>query len=327
MRTGSWSWMLVVLGLWAGGAGAQPLVGPSVGNGDLLMAEGSRLYNTRQYKEAAESFLKATRVRPEALGAYLGLARARLGANQFVESFLAYRAYVKAAPDSPDRTKAERELELCERKLKSARKTAVAEELVSGHVEKKAVFFSVLEQQRLVGEGSAAEVLRALVDEGYLGPDLGDMAGRLRAAAGEKLESLYRRALGGEAPRPEEVASVRALYALAREVGAPLAEESSRAPFLEGVAALAVGEHPRAQELLAEAAAAEPGRGEYRLLRAEALYRAGDVTGALAEMETHFPNDARTAFLRAEAALGRSAREGAQELESLFFQRYFGPGR
>ena len=81
MRTGSRSWVLVVLGLWAGVVGAQPLVGPSVGNADLLMAEGSRLYNTRQYEEAAESFLKATRVRPETLGAYLGLARARFGAR------------------------------------------------------------------------------------------------------------------------------------------------------------------------------------------------------------------------------------------------------
>jgi thioredoxin-like negative regulator of GroEL len=327
MRTGAWSWVLVVLGLWAGVVGAQPLVGPSVGNADLLMAEGSRLYNTRQYEEAAESFLKATRVRPEALGAYLGLARARFGANQLVESYLAYRAYVKAAPGSPERTKAEKELELCERKLKSARQMTVVEVRVSGHVDKKATFFAVLEQKRLVGEGSAAEVLRALVDAGYLGPDLGEMAGRLHTTVGETLGALHRRALGGQAPKPEEAASVRALYTLAREVGAPLAEEASRAPFLEGMAALAAGQHARAQELLAEAAQAEPERGEYRRLRAEALYRAGDVAGALTEMEAHFPNDSRTAFLRAEAALGRSAREGAQELETLFFQRYFSPGR
>jgi hypothetical protein len=44
-------------------------------------------------------------------------------------------------------------------------------------------------------------------------------------------------------------------------------------------------------------------------------------------METHFPNDPRTAFLRVEVALGRSARDGAQELEALLFQRYFSPGR
>jgi thioredoxin-like negative regulator of GroEL len=298
-----------------------------VGNAELLMAEGSRQYNTRQYQEAAESFLNATGVRPEALGAYLGLARARLGANQLVESYLAYRAYVKAAPASSERTKAERELELCERKLKSARQMTVVEVRVSGHVDKKATFFSVLEKQRLVGEGSAAEVLRQLVDAGYLGPDLGEMAARLHTTVGETLGALHRRALGGQAPKPEEAASVRALYVLAREVGTPLAEESSRAPFLEGVAALAAGQHARAQELLAEAAQAEPERGEYRRLRAEALYQSGDVAGALAEMENHFPNDARTAFLRVEAALGRSTREGAQELETLFFQRYFSPGR
>lgn len=326
MRTGSRSWVLMLV-LWAGVAAAQPLVGPSAGNADLLMAEGSRLYNTRQYEEAAESFLKATRVRPEALGAYLALARARFGANQLVESYLAYRAYVKAAPGSPERTKAERELELCERKLKSSRKMTAAEIRVSGHVEKKAAFFSALEKQRLVGEGSASEVLRALVDEGYLGPDLGEMAGRLYTTVGERLGVLHRRALAGQAPKPEEAASVRALYALAGEVGTPLAEESSRAPFLEGVAALAAGDYARAQELLAEAAQAEPGRVEYRQLRAEALYRAGDVAGALEEMETYFPNEPRTAFLRVEAALGRSAREGAQELETLLFQRYFSSGR
>lgn len=319
--------VLVVLGLWAGMAGAQPLVGPSVGNGDLLMAEGSRLYNTRQYKDAAESFLKATRVRPEVPGAYLGLARARLAAQGWEEAYLAYRAFVKMAPESPDRAKAEKELELCERKLKSAKKVASVEKVVAGHVEKKAIFFSVLEQRRLLGEGSAAEVLRALVGEGYLGPDLGDMAGRLHASARETLESLHRRALGGEALQPEEVASVRALYALAREVGAPLEQEASRAPFLEGVAALMAGEPARAQPLLAEAAAAEPGRREYRLLRAEALYQAGDIPGALEVMEADFPGEARTAFLRVEAAHGRSAQQGARELESLLFQRYFSPGR
>ncbi|HEX8441305.1 tetratricopeptide repeat protein, partial [Archangium sp.] len=262
--------MLVVLGLWAGVAGAQPLVGPSVGNGDLLMAEGSRLYNMRKYPDAAAAFLKATRVRPELLGAYLGLARAQLAAQRLEESYLAYRAYVKVAPESSDRTKAERELELCERKLKSARKVASVEKLVAGHVEKKAAFFAVLEQRQLVGADSATEVLRALVQEGYLGPDLGDMAGRLHTAARETLESLHQRALEGEALQPQDVASVRALYAMAREVGEPLVKESSRAPFLEGVAALTAGDAARARELLAEAAAAEPGRGEYRLLRAEA---------------------------------------------------------
>src|SRR2546430_10169707 len=50
---------------------AAPLVGPAVGNADALIAEGSKLYNQKQYPAAADQFLKATRANPAALPAIL----------------------------------------------------------------------------------------------------------------------------------------------------------------------------------------------------------------------------------------------------------------
>jgi len=48
-------------------APAEPLVGRAVGNADLLIAEGTRLYNEGAYDQARDRFLKATRVAPETL--------------------------------------------------------------------------------------------------------------------------------------------------------------------------------------------------------------------------------------------------------------------
>ncbi|WNZ59294.1 hypothetical protein QEG98_24765 [Myxococcus sp. MxC21-1] len=198
LRRLTWACVLLTCGL----SLAEPLVGPSVGRGDALLAEGTRLYNKRKHKDAAKVLLQATRANPSLLPAYLGLARARMGAKDVPGACAAYRAYVRSAPDIQDRTKAQRELALCERKLKAARRkkrNKVPPDMTARHVELKAGFFAALEEGRLVGPGAAGETLRTLVSEGYLGTDLGDMAARLSAASQATTDDLHQRALAGEA--------------------------------------------------------------------------------------------------------------------------------
>jgi thioredoxin-like negative regulator of GroEL len=309
-----------------GVAFAEPLVGPSVGDANGLVAEGTRLYNKRRYKEASELFLKATRANPSLLPAYLGLARSRMGAKDLAPACTAYKAYVRSAPDIQDRSKAQRELELCERQLKASRKKKKAPppppDLTARHVELKATFFSTLEDGRLVGPDSAGEMLRTLVTEGYLGTDLGDMGLRLNAACRATTDALHRGALAGEPLPAERLAQVRELFALASDTGEPVSQAAAQTPFLEGMGALQAGDASKAEGLFAQAAQAAPARAEYRLWRARALQRAGDLRGALAVMEAELPEDSRTDVLRAAVAAQGSPEAGARELERILFQRY-----
>ncbi|GHG85184.1 hypothetical protein [Comamonas sp. JC664] len=321
LRRLTWAVALLTCGV----ALAEPLVGPSVGQGDALLAEGTRLYNKRKHQDAAERFLLATRANPSLLPAYLGLARARMGAKDVFGACTAYRAYVRSAPDIQDRKKAQRELALCERKLKVARRSKrnkVPPDLTARHVELKASFFAALEDSRLTGPDGAGESLRTLVTEGYLGPDLGDMAARLSTACHATTDDAHQRALAGEALPSGRLRESAALFALARDMGAPHAKASAQAPFLEGMAALQDGDTAEAQRLFAQAATAAPERSEYRVWRAAALQRAGDLPGALAVMEADLPQDSRTDVLRAASAQRQSAEAGARELERLLFQRY-----
>lgn len=325
MRSEPRRWLVVCAVLAWGVASAAPLVGPAVGNADALVAEGTRLYNKRRYANSAGLFLKATRANPTLLPAYLGLARARMKARDVHGACAAYRTYLRSAPDIQDRPKAQRELELCERQLKTARRkkrNKVPPDLTARHVELKAGFFAALEDGNLVGPDSAGEMLTTLVTEGYLGTDLGEMGVRLSAACRVATEALHRRALAGEALPAEQLASTLKLYELARDTGEPSAGAAAQAPFLEGLAALQRGESGRAQALFSEAARAAPERTEYRVWRAAALQRAGDLRGALAVMEADVPGDPRTDVLRAAVAQQKSPEAGARELERLLFQRY-----
>jgi tetratricopeptide (TPR) repeat protein len=326
MRSEPRRWMLMGALLWCGLAAGEPLVGAAVGNADALVAEGTRLYNKKRYADASGLFLKATRANPSLLPAYLGLARARLGAKQVPGACTAYRAYLRSAPDVQDRPKAQRELELCERQLKAWRKkkkkNKVPPDLTARHVELKAGFFSALEQGQLVGPDSAGEMLTTLVSEGYLGTDLGDMGQRLNAASRAATEALHRRALAGEALPAAQLRDARTLFALAKDTGEPSAQAAAQAPFLEGLAVLQAGDSARAQGLFAQAATAAPERTEYRVWRAAALQRGGDLAGALAVMEADLPADPRTDVLRAEVARRKSPEAGARELERILFQRY-----
>ncbi|RJS18752.1 hypothetical protein DRW03_24120 [Corallococcus sp. H22C18031201] len=302
---------------------AEPLVGPSVGNGDGLVAEGQRLYNKKKYAESSRLFLQATRASPTTLPAYLGLARSRLGAKDVAGACVAYRAYLRSAPDIQDRGKAKRELELCERQFKAAyRRKKAPVDLTARHVELKSAFFAALEAGKLVGPGSAGDVLATLVSQGYLGVDLGEMGTRLSAACRAATETLHGNALSGEAVEPERLRESRALFDLARDTGEPAAQAASQLPFLEGQAALRSGDARKAQALFAQAAAAAPARPEYRVWRASALQQAGDLPGALAVMEAELPQDSRTDVLRAATAQSQSPEAGARELERLLFQRY-----
>ena len=330
MRSELRGWVMACALLVSGLALAEPLVGPSVGNADALVAEGTRLYNKRRYADAAGQFLKATRATPALLQAYLGLARSRMGGKDIHGACTAYRAYLRSAPDIQDRPKAQRELELCERQLKAARKkkkNKVPPDLTARHVELKAGFFAALEDGKLLGPDSAGEMLGTLVSEGYLGPDLGEMGRRLSAASRDATEDLHRRALAGEALPAERLREARPLFDLARDTGEPSPTASAQAPFLEGMAALQAGDSARAQALFAQAAQAAPERKEYRVWRAAALQRAGDLSGALAAMEADLPEDPRTDVLRAAAAQKQSPEAGARELERILFQRYATTGR
>ncbi|WP_410477835.1 tetratricopeptide repeat protein [Myxococcus sp. MxC21-1] len=121
---------------------------------------------------------------------------------------------------------------------------------------------------------------------------------------------------------PGAPAGVRRALRPARDTGEPSAKAAAQAPFLEGLAALQSGDSAGAQRLFAKAASAAPERNEYRVWRAAALQRAGDLDGALTVLETDLPQDARTDVLRAASAQRKSPEAGARELERILFQRY-----
>ncbi len=302
---------------------AEPLIGPSVGNADLLIAEGNNLYNQKKYDKAAESFLKATRANPTAVAALLGLGRSFLGAKQVMKACLAYRAYVKGAPDTPERAKAQAEQELCDRQLKTAKKQPA--DPTPRYVEKKAAFFSALDSKQLLGPGSASEELRGLLKDGYVGVDLADMAGKLSAAANAAAEELHARALKKEKLSADALRSAKALYQLAVDTASP-PQHQARASFLEGLAELQAGKPKLAEPKFAEAAKADPSVKDYTFYRAVALQKGGDADAALKLLETELPTDPRTGVLRAALAVSHSAEAGATELEKLLFsKRYGGP--
>ncbi|MFY2557686.1 hypothetical protein ACN469_08665 [Corallococcus terminator] len=328
MRSESRRLLLTCALLVCGVAGAEPLVGPSVGNADALVAEGTKLYNKRKYAESSRVFLQATRANATLLPAYLGLGRARMGAKETAGACAAYRAWLKSAPDIQERPKAKGELDLCERQLKALRKKKKAQvpaDLTARHVELKSDFFEALEAGTLMGAGSAGEKLRTLVTEGYLGTDLAEMGTRLSTASRAAAEDVHQRALKGEALETERLRAGRELLDQAKDTGEAAPQSPAQGLFLDGLAVLQGGDSKSAEGLFAKAASAAPGVTEYRVWRAAALQRAGDLRGALSVMETELPEDPRTDLLRAAVAQRTSKEDGARELERLLFQRYAAP--
>lgn len=300
---------------------AEPIVGAGVGNADTLVSEGVKLFNRKQYAKAADLFLKATRAEPATPGTYVQLARASMLGKQYQRACYAYRVYLKSIPDSPDRKKAAAEGEQCERQLKIAKRQPP--DLTQRYVEVRAQFFSALDQKQVLGDSGAADSLRELAKDGFLGPDLKDMAQKLGAVANAEADAIHQRALGGEVLPASLLRSARPLYLVAQDVGASAADTKGRMAFLDGLAELGEGDLRKAEVLFSEAAKSDAANLEYVFYRSLALFQAGDKAAALKVMESSLKNDPRTAVLRLSMALGQSSEAGANELEKLLFTARF----
>lgn len=314
---------LVLAALLPAAASAQALVGPGVGNADTLVSEGSKLFNKKQYAKAADQFLKATRANPAIAQSYVQLARAQLLAKDLPRACYAYRVYLKSVPDGPDRKKASAESDGCERQLKALKKAPP--DPTRAFVDQRAAFFTALDEKQLLGPGSAAETLRALVQGGFLGPELGEMAQKLAAAATAEAEAVHTRALAGEKLAPEALRSARPLYQVAQELGTTSADAKGRMAFLDGLAELNEKSYRKAEQHFAEAAKSDPSNKEYVFFKALALVQAGERMNALKLLEADLKDDPRTAVLRVALSLGDSPVAGATELEKLLFTTRYPP--
>lgn len=314
---------IFALGLIASAAFADPLVGSGVGNADTFVSEGSKLFNKKQYAKAAEQFLRATRANPALPQTYAQLARAQLLAKDLQRACYAYRVYLKSVPDGPDRKKAAAESDQCERQVKGLKKPP--EDPTRGFVDQRAAFFTALDAKLLLGPGSASDTLKALVRDGFLGPELGEMAQKLGAAATAEAESVHKRALSGEKLPTETLRSARPLYQVAQDAGASAADAKGKMAFLDGLAELSEKAWKKAEAHFTEAAKLDPENKEYVFFKGLALVQAGERAAALKVLEADLKDDPRTAVLRAALALGDSPVSGATELEKLLFTTRYPP--
>lgn len=306
----------------ASAASADYLVGPGVGNADTFISEGTKQYNQKQYAKAVDNFTKATRANPALLPPYLQLARSHLAAKQIQRACYVYRMYLKAAPESADRKKAQAESEQCERQLKTAKKQPP--DLSPKYVDTKAAFFAALDKSAILDkEVGAYDSLKTLVKDGYMSPDLADMAQKLGSAAQAAADDVQKRALAYEKLSPEALKSARHLYQVAQDVGVNVPDAASASAFCDGLAALQAKDAKKAEALFAEAARAKPENKEYTFYRAVALVQHGDKKGALKVLDADLKDDPRTEVLRTSLALGDSPEAGASELERLLFSRRY----
>lgn len=300
---------------------AEPLVGAGVGNADALISEASRLYNKKQHAKAVDLYLKATRVSPTTLATYLQLARSSVLAKQLQRGCYAYRVYLKASPDTPERKKASAESDQCERQLKNAK--GQPPDLSQKYVETRAAFFAQLDKGVVLGPTGASEELRTLVKDGFLGVELADMAQKLGSAAVAEAEGIHKRALANEKLPSEQLRSARPLFQIAADCGVIAGNSGGVTAFLDGLAEFTEKDFKRATQLFGEAAKLDAANKEYAFYRGLSLYQAGDKLAALKALETDLKDDPRTAVLRTALALGNSPEVGASELERLLFTTRF----
>lgn len=299
---------------------AEPLLGPQVGTADTLVSEGTKLFNRKQYARAADQFLRATRANPTTLGTYLQLARASMLAKDTWRACYAYRVYLKATPDTPERKKASAESEQCERQLKQTKEQG---EVLQKYVDVRAAFFASLDANDVMGSAGAAASLQSLVKEGFLGPELADMGQKLAAAATSQADQVHKRALTGEHLSPEVLRGARPLYQVAADVGVTSQDARGRMAYLDGLAELTEKNFRKAEVHFAEAAKSDPSTREYVFSRAMAMFQGGERAQALRLLEADLKDDPRTAVLRAALAVGHPAGNGAEELEQLLFTTRF----
>lgn len=297
-------------------APAAPLVGPGVGNADLLVAEGTRLYNEKAYEQARDQFLKATRVAPATLATYLSLARSYSATKDLERAVITYRVYVKNAPETPDREKAQNELELCEKQLQA---TGVAPQLSANYVSLKASYFDALDKGNFAGPGSASELLASIVGAGYAAPDLGDMAAKLAKAVEAAADQTWQAALAHKKVEGAELRKAGSLYLLSLDVGAAAAKQAARAAFLEGLALLQESKAAEAEKSFEDASKKDPADSEAKFYRAFAKFTSGDRAGAIRALEAELPADVRTSVLKTAAAL--EGPQAAAELEKFLFAK------
>ncbi len=305
----------------SGSASAEPLVGRAVGNPDLLIAEGSRLYNEKKYPQARDNFLRAARAAPQTLGTYLSLARAYFAAKDIELACQAYRTYLKSAVDAPDRSKAESESDLCERQLKA--KLPGGSQLGQKYVALKAEFYDALDKGNLLGDNSARTKLEALLQAAYVGPDLGDMAGKLGAAAEKQADGVYVAATSRQKVTPADLRLGADLYQLALDTGSAPTHHLARVSFLQGLAYLLEGKTKEAETAFADVVKKDPSNTEARFFRGLAVYRGGDKAGALRQLEADLPKDPRTGILKVSASFERGGDAAAAELEKFLFEKRF----
>jgi tetratricopeptide (TPR) repeat protein len=301
---------------------ADPLLGAGVGSADTLVSEGTKLFNRKQYAKAAEQFLKATRASPATLNTYVQLARASMLAKDTWRACYAYRVYLKATPDSPDRKKAAAESEQCERQVKQTKDQG---ELLQKYVDQRANFFASLDKGELVGDAGAAASLQSLVKDGFLGPELGDMGQKLATAVTTAADGVHKKALAGEQLTADVLRSARPLYQLAVDVGSASPDARGRMAYLDGLAELADKNFKKAELHFVEASKSDPANKEYVFSRAVAMFQGGEHGPALKVLEADLKDDPRTAVLRAALAVGHAPSFGAEELEQLLFTTRFPP--
>ena len=301
-------------------ARAAPLLGPAVGDVEQLLAEGRKLEARRKYADAAKAFLSAARAAPGEASAYLALGRSSLKARKVPEACHALRTFLRVAPGHEARPAAERELAACENQERAGRHVQIEsrEEVLRN----QSLFAAALEAGRLDEAGAS---LRALVEAGLLGPELGEMARRLTAAALQRGEEIHGRALARERLDEATLRAAMGHYEIAATFAVDVSTWAGRRAFLEGVIELqnaARGDEARwqgANDRCTAATAAAPTMAEYAWFRALALWRSGDRNAAVDALERDLPGDPRTALLRATTAVEAGGYRGAAEVERLLF--------
>lgn len=314
---------LVLAVMVAASAPAAPLLGAGVGNADALLADGTRLYNQKDYAAASEALLKATRANPKLLPAYLQLARSQLAEKRLPQACYAYRAFLRSEPPAGDREKAEGEAQLCERQLEADDAARRNKDFSAAFSEPKARFFSTLDKGDLQ---AASDALAALVNGGYLGVDLADLAAKLGGAASAAADQAYRSALRGEMREQASVKAGLRAAEIASDVGSSPANGEAKAAFLTGVGALLDGRPKDAEQAFAKAGKGDGSGPSPVLWRARALAQV-DRRKALQLLATELPNDPRTGAARVAASLPDAPAQAAADLEKLLFDQKFPAGR
>lgn len=299
------------------------LVGPGVGSVELLVTQGLKDYNAGNYPAARDDFLKSLRASPDNAPVYLSLARSYLQTKQIALACWTYRVFLKASPNTPDREKAQAELENCQRQ--QAALSPVPADPGLAFVDQRATFEQTVNAGNLLGPGSASATLRQMLVDGYAAPDLAKMAQELRAAAETQANATYQKAVAHQPQEPAALRQGSELFQLALDVGATDAAYPPRAQFTSALADLQEHKWAEAEKGFSQSLGAGDDK-ESKFYAAVAAYRSGAHARALQMLERDLPDDPRTQLLRVDSEIAQDPKRGAQQLEQLLFERSFKAG-